>query len=123
MSRLAMLAVVVSVSLVGGRGVAQDDTTEISGSVAIPATVLPFEKGTALLILFKYNPYNLDEPAERIQEFEIKDIKHEKEAVTRKDFKFGEKGKLDPNAGYYVTTYIYQNGKRTHIGELPGGVG
>src|SRR5437773_1291114 len=88
MIRFALLAVAVGVSLVGGRVAAQDDTTEISGTVRIPATVLPFEKGTAQLLLFKYNPNNLDEPAQRVSEFEIKDIKHEKEKVTEKEFKF-----------------------------------
>src|SRR4051812_31136384 len=123
MIRFALLAVAVGVSLVPGRVVAQDDTTEVWGRVKTPATVLPFEKGTAQLLLFKYNPNNLDEPAQRVSQFEIKDIKHEKEKVTEKEFKFGKEGRLDPAAGYYVTTYIFQDGKRTHIGELPGGVG
>ena len=52
-----------------------------------------------------------------MSKLEIKDLSHVQGQETKKDFVLGAKDKLEPTAGYYVTVFILQGEKRTHIGD------
>lgn len=100
-------------------GVAAGDkpSTRVEGTFVIPKEVPSFEDRLVEIRLYKHDPRIADTAADLVEKVEIKDFSHTQGKETKKDFAIGAKGTLEPKMGYYVTLFILQKEKRTHIGE------
>ena len=94
-----------------------DTTTKVTGKVIIAKDVGSFAKRTLELRLYGYDPRIADKAADLIDTFEVKDFAHEEGKETTKEFTIGAKGALKPNTKYYVTAFVLDGKKRTHIGQ------
>ena len=92
----------------------------VTGTVVLPKDLPSFEGRVVEIRLYKIHPLLADAPATLVDKVEIKDYSHIQGKETETDFVIGGNEKLEPNLMYYVTVFILQDGKRTHIGEVPG---
>jgi hypothetical protein len=92
-------------------------STKVEGTLVVPKEMPSFTDRLVEIRLYKYDPQLADAAADLVELLEIKDFSHTQGQETRKGFTIGTKGTLEPKMGYYVTLFILQNGKRTHIGE------
>jgi hypothetical protein len=95
----------------------EDKTTKVEGAFVIPKEVSSFEGRLVEIRLYKHDPRIAGKAAELIEKVEIKDFAHVEGKETKKEFTIGSKGKLEPKMGYYVTFFILEKERRTHIGE------
>lgn len=97
--------------------------SKVTGEVVIPADLASFGKLQLEIKLYEYDPKLADAPAKLFDELVIKDYSHAKDKETKTPFVLGEKangGKTNPGRSYYLTVFVTQDGKRTHIGEKDG---
>jgi hypothetical protein len=94
-----------------------EPSTKVEGAFVIPKELASFEGRVVEIRLYKHDPRLADAPANLVEKVEIKDFAHTEGKETKKDFVIGAKGVLEPKMGYYVTLFVLQNEKRTHIGE------
>ena len=73
--------------------------------------------------LYKHDPRIADQPAGLAEKIELKDFAHGQGKETTKEFVIGAKDNLEPKLGYYVTLFVPEQGRRTHIGECADGKG
>jgi hypothetical protein len=95
----------------------------VQGEVLLPAGLASFEKLRLEVTLWEYDPRLADASATRFDEVVVKDYAHTKGKDTRTAFTLGEKvngGKTNAGKAYYLTVFVTQRGKRTHIGEKDG---
>jgi hypothetical protein len=92
-------------------------STRVEGSMVLPKEVATFEKRVVEIRLYKYDPRIAGKAADLVEKVEFKDFSHTLGTETKKGFVIGAKGMLEPKMGYYLTLFILEGGKRTHIGE------
>jgi hypothetical protein len=98
-------------------------SSKVTGEVLLPSRLASFEKLRLEVTLWEYDPRLADASATRFDEVVVKDYAHTKGKDTRTAFTLGEKvngGKTNAGKAYYLTVFITQGGKRTHIGEKDG---
>jgi hypothetical protein len=92
-------------------------STRVEGVMLLPKEVASFDKRVVEIRLYKYDRRLADTAADLVEKIEFKDFAHLQGKETKKGFVIGAKGTLEPSMGYYLTLFILENGKRTHIGE------
>jgi hypothetical protein len=92
----------------------------VTGTMVLPKDLASFDSRVVEIRLYKIHPLLADAPATLVDKVEIEGYSHTLGTETKTDFVIGGKEKLEPNLMYYVTLFILQDGKRTHIGEVPG---
>jgi hypothetical protein len=121
MARTATLAcwlVLVPVSLW-----AEPVPSKLQVDLVIPAGVASFEGLQLELQLWEYDPLLADAKAMLFDEQKVKNFLHTKGKETRMSYTLGEKangGKTNDRRRYYLTVFLTQDAKRTHIGEKDG---
>ncbi|MBT1064129.1 MliC family protein [Bowmanella sp. Y26] len=89
---------------------------QVVGEFTIPKRVGSFDGLRLELTLFKYDPRIADKAAERVDSLVIDNFSHVQEFVTQQDFVLGQNIKLDPEQGYYLTLFVLDGQRRTHMG-------
>jgi hypothetical protein len=121
MKRIATLGcwlIVVPISLH-----AEPVPSKLQVEVVIPPTVASFEGLQLELQLWEYDPLLADVKADLFDEQKVKSFSHTQGKETRMSYTLGEKangGKTKDRRSYYLTVFLTQDGKRTHIGEKDG---
>ena len=105
------------IKTVNGKPLAQKG---VQGTVLIPGKVARFEQHTLEIKLWEYDPFLADVGATLIDQFQVKKYQHTQGKETNTPFRVGTQ--LDPRKDrrYYITVFVLNNGKRTHIGEKDG---
>lgn len=98
-------------------GEKEEKTTRVEGTLVVPARLESFEGRVVEIRLYEFDPFLADVAATLIEKLELKNYSHTKGKARRTPFVVGAKGKLNERMRYYVTLFILQGGKRTHIGE------
>lgn len=98
----------------------KDDTSKVTGTFVLPKELDSFDGRVVEILLFKIHPLLADAPADQVEKVEFNDFAHTKGTETKKEFVIGAKAKLESDKKYYVTLFILKDGKRTHMGEVPG---
>lgn len=93
------------------------DTCKVVGTLIIPEKVASFESRLVEIRLYKYDPRLAEVAADLVEKVEFKDFSHTTGKATKKEFVIGAKAKLEPMRSYYVTCFIVDKGKRTHMGK------
>jgi hypothetical protein len=97
--------------------------SKVTGEVLLPAELASFEKLRLELTLWEYDPRLADASATCFDEVVVKDYAHTKGKDARTAFTLGEKvngGQTNAGKAYYLTVFVTQEGKRTHVGEKDG---
>jgi hypothetical protein len=108
---LVFAALVPSIALSEDKG-----STRVQGTFVIPKEVASFEGRRVEIRLYKYDSRLADRPADLVEKVELKDFSHTTGKETRKEFVIGAQGELDSRMAYYVTLFILDGDKRTHMG-------
>ncbi|WP_102794345.1 MliC family protein [Bowmanella denitrificans] len=90
---------------------------QVVGEFVIPKAVGSFDGRRLELNLFKYDPRLADKAADLVDSLIIEDFSHVQEFVTRQNFVLGQNIKLAPEQGYYLTLFVLDGQRRTHMGE------
>jgi hypothetical protein len=98
----------------------QDATAALTGTVVVPATLDAFDGRTLELKLWQYDPFLADVSADLVDELIIDDYGHKAGTATQTKFGLGKPADVRDDRAYYLTVFVTQDGKRTHIGELDG---
>lgn len=115
MRRLLSLSLIVFAS---NAFAADNESTKVTGTATVPKSVASFEKLTLEVRLYAYDPRIADKPADLVDKLEIKNFKHAMGTDTVEKIELGAKGKLDPNLGYYITTFVLDGKERAFIGDI-----
>jgi hypothetical protein len=67
-----------------------------------------------------YDPFLADVSADLFDEVIVKDYAHKSGTETKTNFELGKPDAVREDRAYYLTVFVTQNGKRTHIGEKDG---
>lgn len=111
---LVAFAVIVSAS---ARSEDNRDSTKVEGTFVISKVVASFQSRLVEIRLYKHDPRMADRSADLVEKVELKNFSHTIGKETKKDFMIGTKGELDSKMGYYVTFFILDGDKRTHMGK------
>jgi len=115
---LALIAIVCASAF------AQDETAKVQAKVQIPATLASFKDQQLEVLLYEFDPRIADKAATLIDKHLNKSFSHTTGKETSVEITLGEKAKLQPMMGYYLTVFVLDAaGKRTHIGEKDGKAG
>jgi hypothetical protein len=98
-------------------------STRVEGTVLVPKEVPSFGKRVVEIRLYSYDPQIAGKAADLVEKVELKDFSHTAGKETRKAFVVGAKGALEPRMRYYLTLFLLEGGRRTHIGECEPGKG
>ena len=115
--------VVLAVFVQAGPGRAQGDSTEVTGTIVVPAEVPSVAGATVEIRLYECHPMIADKAATLIDKVRIKNFAHTQGKETRAAFSVGKKpgSKVNPQMRYYVTLFFHSGDPaktpRTHIGE------
>jgi hypothetical protein len=121
MKRFSLLLTCGVVVLSYGAALAQDETTKVQVKVQIPAKVAAFKDQQLEVRLYEHDPRIADKAATLLHKQLKQSFSHEAGKDTVVDIALGEKAKLQPKMGYYITVFVLDAaGKRTHIGEKDG---
>jgi hypothetical protein len=115
--RIAIAALLLAGNAAPADDKKDDTTTKVTGKVIIPKDVGTFSKLKLELRLYAYDPRIADKAADLVDTFEVKDFSHEAGKETAKEFTIGAKGELKPDTKYYVTAFVLDGDKRTHMGQ------
>jgi hypothetical protein len=111
----------VSVLLVlPGTGIGSGEkqgSTRVEGLLVVPAEVPSFAGRVVEIRLYKFDLRLADKAADLVEKLEIKDFSHQTGTETKRGFVIGDKRKLEARMSYYLTLFLLDQGKRTHIGE------
>jgi hypothetical protein len=120
--RLVLLAAVLigppAGTLAGGQ-----QTARVEGTFVIPKEAAAFAGRLVEIRLYRYDPHLADAAADLVEKVEFKNFAHTAGKETKKEFVVGAKAALDPKLRYYLTLFVLENGKRTHLGECTPGQG
>lgn len=95
-------------------------TAHVNGKVFIPKSLESFENLTLEIRLYKFNPLIADKAADLVEKKRWMKINHKKGSQSAIDFDLGQKATLDTRMHYYLTIFLLDGKKRTHIGEIDG---
>lgn len=93
------------------------DTAEVTVTATVPAEAASFTGRVLEARLYKYDPRIADRPADLVEKVEVKGFSHTNGKATVKELSLGKKEKLEPTKGYYLTLFVLDGGKRTHMGK------
>lgn len=115
------LFLVVSIAMVPtATSQEEKDTAKVTGTFHLSKELESFDGRVVEILLFKIHPLLADAPADLVEKVELKNFTHTQGAETKKEFVIGSKAKLEKDKKYYLTLFILKDGKRTHMGEVPG---
>ena len=92
----------------------------LTGTVVIPANLASFDSRTLEVKLWQYDPFLADASADLFDELTVKDYCHETGTDTKTKFELGKPNAVREDRAYYLTVFVTDNGKRTHMGEKDG---
>jgi len=96
----------------GGRDtVAISAVPALTGSVQVTATQASFENVTAWVRLWEYDPLLADASADLFGDARLTKLSHKSGTDTTIAFELGDKSKINPRRQYYVTVFLYRDGK------------
>ena len=107
--------------------VAEVVSTEVAGTMVVPADVASIKGSTVDIRLYEYHPMIADKAATLVDQVERKNFAHSKGKETRTAFSIGEKPgrKINQRMQYYVTLFIHsgdpEKTPRTHMGKPADG--
>src|SRR5262245_51194662 len=96
---------------------AAEDNAEVTITATVPADTASFTGRVLEARLYKYDPRLADSKADLVEKVEVKGFAHTKGKATVKELALGKKEKVDPKKRYYVTLFVLDGGKRTHMGK------
>jgi hypothetical protein len=96
---------------------AAEDTAEVKITATVPADTASFTGRVLEVRLYRYDPRLADRMADLVEKVEVKGFAHSKGKATVKELALGRKEKLDAKMGYYLTLFVLDGGKRTHMGK------
>jgi len=105
------------VKTVRGKQFAPGPQAAATGTITIPASVATFDDRLLEVRLYKIHPLLADASADLVEKLEVKKFGHEQGTDTNVHFVVGAGEKLDPKQSYYLTVFVLQDGRRTHMGE------
>jgi hypothetical protein len=114
--RLVWLAMALLV-MASAQAEDRKDSTKVEGVFVIPRDVASFEGRLVEVRLYEYDPLLADAAANLVEKVEFKDFSHTTGKETKKAFVIGDKGTINPKRSYYVTFFVLEGDKRTHIGK------
>jgi len=117
---LSLGIVVLVLTLAGVQARAEDKTAKVTGTFTVPKELDSIQAQVVEIRLYKIHPMIADKSADLVELVEFKDFAHAKGTETKKEFVIGAKAKLDPEMKYYLTLFILKDGRRTHMGQVPG---
>jgi hypothetical protein len=91
-------------------------TCKVEGKVVVPKDIASFDGRLLEIRLYRFDPRLADVSADLVQKVEFKNFAHTTGKATEKEFVIGADAKLEPSKGYYVTCFLLEGDKRTHIG-------
>jgi hypothetical protein len=104
--------------VLGSAAVSQEKaSTKVQGTLVVPKDLASFAGRLLEIRLYKYDPRLADRAADLVEKVEIKDFAHTEGTETKKTFVIGAKGEIEPKRAYYVTLFVLDGNKRTHIGD------
>jgi len=120
--QVVLLLAVVFCAVLAGFAVAADPdkSTKVDGTFVLSKDEATFAGHVVDIRLYEFDPFLADVGATLIEKLEMKDFGHTKGTETKKEFVIGAKGEIKPRMSYYVTLFILKDGKRTHMGKVPG---
>jgi hypothetical protein len=120
--RLHILFAVITSLLLAAVAVGDeaDKSTKVTGVFVIPKEVATFAGHGVDIRLYEYDPFLADASATLVDQVEMNDFGHTQNKETRTEFVIGAEGQIKPRMSYYVTLFILKDGKRTHMGKVPG---
>lgn len=98
---------------------AGDTSARVHGEVVLPAGLESFAGHGLELRLYKIHPLLADAPADLVDRVMIMPFGHETGKETRQAFEIGGTATLEPDKTYYLTCFVLDGDRRTHIGEPP----
>ena len=98
----------------------KDTSTKVTATVSLPKTLTTFTGRTLELRLYEYDPRLADVPAKLVQKIAKPGFAHTKGKPTVAKIVIGAKGTINPRRSYYLTTFVLNGKRRTHIGEKDG---
>jgi hypothetical protein len=93
-----------------------DGTARVTGVATVPASAASFTGRVLEIRLYKYDPRIADKGADLVEKVEVMGLSHTKGEATSRKFSLGGKEKLEKGMGYYITLFVLDGGKRTHMG-------
>lgn len=83
----------------------------LTGAVKVDAREASFENVTAWIRLWEYDPRLVDVSADLFGDVKLAKLKHETGTATTMEFEVGDAAKINPERQYYVTVFLYRDGK------------
>jgi hypothetical protein len=83
----------------------------LSGLITIKGTEASFENAGAWIRLWEYDPQLADAAAKLFDSVKVEKVSHQTGAASTIKFQLGEKSKLNKMRQYYVTVFVYKDGK------------
>jgi len=102
-------------------------STEVAGTMVIPADVASIKGSTVDIRLYEYQPLLADAAATLVDQVQLKNFAHTKGKETKTAFSIGQKPgrKINQRMQYYVTLFIHSGDPartpRTHMGKPADG--
>ena len=118
--RTASLAAVLLASVLGIADDKNDKSTKVTATVKLPKELASFTGRTLELRLYEYDPLLADVSADLVEKIAKAKFSHSKGKPTELKIEIGANQQIKPRRNYYLTTFILEGPKRTHIGEKDG---
>lgn len=112
---VAILLVAFQTALSFAEEAEEAKTDRVELTVVVPKDVPTFQ-GVLEARLYRYDPFLADVSADLMDLAQKTEFQHTLGKETKTVFTIGGKKTLDQNRRYYVTLFVLQNGKRTHMG-------
>jgi hypothetical protein len=96
------------------------DARGVQGVLVIPRSVASFTGHTVEIKLWEYDPRLADVSATLIDSVGIDKFRHQQGKDSETTFAVGTKLKPRPDRRYYITVFVLNKGKRTHIADKDG---
>ena len=120
MYRLCFVALTFATIAIFARAEHLDDkknSAKVEGVFVIPKEVASFDGRLVEIRLYQYDPRIAGKAADLVEKVEFRDFSHTAGKETKKEFVIGAKADVDPKRSYYVTFFILEKEKRTHMGK------
>ena len=118
--QITTTVVVILVANWVGADEKKDDSTKVNATVTLPKELASFRGRTLELRLYEYDPLLADAGADLVEKIAKADFAHKQGKPTVVNIEIGAKGKIKSRRAYYLTAFVLDGKKRTHIGEKDG---
>jgi hypothetical protein len=99
---------------------ADPGSTRVSARIKIPATLPSFAGRTLELRLYEFDPRLADVGANLVDLAKRSAFSHTQGKVSEHTIVLGAKGRIKAKRSYYLTCFVLDDKKRTHMGEKDG---